>query len=34
MNVMRFWSDLSLWSKFGLAFVAAVAILFALTFAF
>lgn len=31
MNLMRFWSDLSLWNKYGLAVVAAVAILFILT---
>ncbi len=34
MNIMRFWSDLSLWSKYGLAVVAAIAILFALTWVF
>lgn len=27
MNVMRFWSDLNMWNKYGLAAVAAVAVI-------
>lgn len=26
MNLMRFWSDLSMWNKYGLAAVGAIAI--------
>jgi len=27
MNFLRFWDDLSMWNKLGLAFVAAVAVI-------
>lgn len=27
MNLWRLWNDLGMWSKFGLAFVAAVAVI-------
>ena len=28
MKLMQFWSDLTMWNKFGLSFVAAVIIIF------
>ncbi len=27
MKLMRFWNDLNIWNKFGLAFIAAVALI-------
>jgi len=32
MNLMRFWSDLSMWNRYGLAAVAAIGILAILGF--
>lgn len=33
MNLKRFWSDLSVWNKFGICFVAAVMAMLLLLFA-